>query len=122
MGVLTDGVRFQAEIMTVEGTTSATQQVILADIRGVKFPVAKFVESHKMYQSGLEKNYKPMVRLDNLAEHLAYLLNSYVKAELFSKYSYNPAMSAYKRFMVANLTYEAFENKIATALDTDGWE
>lgn len=121
MSVLLSGITFCAENTKVGEGSSATQPVIFAELRGEVFPVAKLIPSDRLYQERLEKNYKPIVNLMDVAENLADLLLVYATLDLLNEQRYGVTMEAYNKFVDNRMTFPALKARAEFALSNEGW-
>ena len=74
--------------------TSATQIVMLANMKGADIPMAKFVSTKDMYMKDLEKKHKALVDMHAISHSLSTLLDSLVTSNKMRENTYRTAMEA----------------------------
>ena len=105
----------------VNKSSHPVQYGIYAEANGENFPVVKFLPSSKLYEHGLEKNYKPLVNMEHLATALALVLSSHAKAGTLNENYYESAMGAFRPFIESRMTFGALGDRIKLAQASNGW-
>jgi hypothetical protein len=104
-----------------ELSNNETQPVIYVLVRGEQFPMIKFVASDDLFAKGLQRNYKNLADVDQMAHHFADLFNTYLKMGKMSELYYNSIVLAYAPFIDKHRTFEEFRTKVKTVQDDIGW-
>lgn len=114
-----DNIKFTRKKLDYE---DGTQMVIYVEARGESFPIIEFVPSTKMYEHGLQKDWKDLADLELLSYGLEGLLESYNSMQLLTKGNYNSITEVYSPFIKNKRKFEAIQARITIACDTNEWE
>lgn len=112
---------FYSENRRVQEGSTAAQVVVYAEVRGVTFPIAKFVPNGRLYQEGLERNHKPIVNMGGQGDHMSELLTAHAKIGQFTEAGYGHIIEAYRPFIDTRMQYEALVDRIRQAQSNGGW-
>lgn len=97
------------------------QYIISAEVAGVKFPMMKLYPADEMYNQRLQKDYKNLVEMSEIANNIAYLLISYAKTGRFNEVTYGALVTAYNFCIDTHLSYDVLLDKIKSAQSHVGW-